>query len=1279
MRRHLGKLVKILAYSTAATVILLAVMVGLFRLFLQRLPEYQDELKAWASAAIGMEVEFSGMDARWGLQGPELYFFDAELIRRQDATRLLVAEEVSISVALLRLLRDRTLVVDRIGISTTALELRQREDRSWWLQGAPLSALTALDRGAAAGGDIELSAEDIKLRVWRPGDERPTPIGISRLLVDRNADRVALDALVGLPENLGRQMTVTAMQLTDPGTEVWDLTVAARDLELDGWAAFVGQPLAAIRGGTASIELSLRVGAARIEQAAVDFKVSDARLQAAAPLTAAGRLDYKSDAEGWLLAFDDFSLASENGTWPESSLLVQAAVDADGRLDVLDLRADYFNLTDLSLTLPWLDPTLADRLRRLGPEGVLRDARASLGDVNNLAAELALHAEFSGFGIRADGRLPGIRNLSGSLRAEASGGSLDLDSTDVEIRLPDYLGIPLSLDDLYGTLIWRRSGARTTVLSDNVVLRNADFSVSGSIEVALEPERSPFVDLASRFSVTDIASAKRFIPDGLLGPMLYDWFQNALVSGSIPSARAVLSGPLDAFPFDNDQGRLRVEATVRDTEFRYLRNWPAVRLQEVDVVLDRLHLYTRHNHSMSAGNRIADARVEIRDLRQPVLTIDGTATGTFETLRRFTAASPLAGLAAGQLDKIGVAGEASLTLDLDVPLLRARDFAVSARIRTADATLSIPGLEPPITDIAGSVTIERRAVSSDALTGRFLGEPMSFELKQAPDELDGYSLVLNANGRLSDTGLVDGLGLPVRGLLSGDAEYLVSVLFPDVSAETPGLLTVEAASDLVGIGIALPEPFAKAPDEPLALAGELRFVTGGERIEAQGGLDDDLRWRLILLRRGDSWDLDRGVLSLGAQTLVPADTRGLHIRGRASDVVLEEWLTLGGGNTNLIERIRSVDVEVGDLRLLGQHLVDHRVRLDRSARDWLVQFDGPDIRGSVLVPYDLAGERALVMDMERLVLPGDAAAVPGSGGTMDPRDLPAITLRSDVFALGDRFFGAVEADFTRVPTGLESGRIVARDDSFEIVANGSWLADGADPEGSRTRIGATLKSTDVAATLGRLGYSPGLVGDDMNVHLDIGWSGGPGGDFLSTLDGEVRLRLGTGQLDEVEPGAGRVFGLISVAALPRRLSLDFSDVFGGGFGFDRIDGTFRLDDGEIYTCNLSLKAPAADIAIVGRTSLVDNDYEQTALIGANVGNALPVMAAAAAGPQAAVGALIFSQIFKKPLQGLSQVYYAIDGSWSAPVLTPASAEHFAARSKLAACLEAVTETEGAKR
>ena len=134
------------------------------------------------------------------------------------------------------------------------------------------------------------------------------------------------------------------------------------------------------------------------------------------------------------------------------------------------------------------------------------------------------------------------------------------------------------------------------------------------------------------------------------------------------------------------------------------------------------------------------------------------------------------------------------------------------------------------------------------------------------------------------------------------------------------------------------------------------------------------------------------------------------------------------------------------------------------------------------------------------------------------------------------------------------------------------------------------------------------------------------------------------------------------------MSLDFSDVFDEGFGFDKIEGNFRLEDGEAYTCNLSLEAPAADIAIIGRASLVTRDYEQTALIGANVGNVLPVAAAVAAGPQAAVAVLIFSQIFKKPLQGMGQVYYSIRGPWDAPDIESANAEGFAETGRMAGCV-----------
>ena len=201
-----------------------------------------------------------------------------------------------------------------------------------------------------------------------------------------------------------------------------------------------------------------------------------------------------------------------------------------------------------------------------------------------------------------------------------------------------------------------------------------------------------------------------------------------------------------------------------------------------------------------------------------------------------------------------------------------------------------------------------------------------------------------------------------------------------------------------------------------------------------------------------------------------------------------------------------------------------------------------------------------------------------------------------------------------------------------------------------------------------LNYDPGIVSDDMSILLDLNWSGGPRADFLPTLNGQVQARFGSGQLDDVEPGAGRVFGLMSIVALPRRLSLDFRDVFEKGFGFDKINGTFRIEDGQAFTCNLSLEGPAADIGIVGRTGLADRDYEQTAVVSANFGNTLPVVTAVVAGPQAAAAVLIFSQIFKKPLQEVGQVFYSIDGAWDDPLIESTDAEGFARGGQLAGCL-----------
>ena len=262
----------------------------------------------------------------------------------------------------------------------------------------------------------------------------------------------------------------------------------------------------------------------------------------------------------------------------------------------------------------------------------------------------------------------------------------------------------------------------------------------------------------------------------------------------------------------------------------------------------------------------------------------------------------------------------------------------------------------------------------------------------------------------------------------------------------------------------------------------------------------------------------------------------------------------------------------------------------------------------------------------------------------------------------------MEATLEKTEQGLIATKISTSDASFKIDGTGRWLTEDADPLGSHSFVSATLTSTDVEQTMSRLGYTPGIDSKEMSMSFDLDWSGSPRPDFFEVLDGEVQVRLGNGQLKEIEPGAGRVFGLMSIVALPRRLSLDFRDVFSKGFGFDEIAGTFIIEDGITYTCDLSLDGPAADIGILGAADIANRTYEQTAIVSANVGNTLPIVGAVVAGPQVMAALLIFSQIFKKPLQEVGEVYYAIDGSWDEPSVELTNSAAFIASGELAACL-----------
>ncbi len=1277
MKKILQKLIKGLAYVGAATVIVLAIAVGIFRLMLPRLPEYQEEIKDWASAAIGMEVEFSGMNARWRLSGPELIFFDANLMQPDTGTSLLMAEEVSVGVGLIRLIADRELVVDRISIRDSAIDLRQDENGDWLLQGILLAELINAREGRAdKGGNVEIVAQDIEVEYEHPASGQLLAFTIRSFEIARTKTNLVVEVDLDLPDELGDRLEISANQLSrDSADEVWRLFVEGDSLLIPGWSKLQPIGMPDIESGMLDLSIWVDVSGGAIQSATANVDISDLHVtesRIVAPFGVQGRFEFSAEPDGWLLAAERLHVSTVDADWPQSTLQLRVINGSDGVLEGVRASASYFNLDDLKYIMAWLPQQYRDSLVELDPSGQLQDSSLELSQIQSGEVQFNVAADLVTAGFAATDERPGIRGFSGRVRADRDGGRIEIESTDLGLDLGAHLSEPLLFDDILGTIIWRRNRDGIIVLSDSVRIRNADLDSQLSLQVSVPSDgSSPFVDFESTWSVYDIRAMNRYLPQQAIPPNLRQWLSDALVTGRVSRATTRFNGALEDFPFADGGGAFHVEARLEDTTLEFSKNWPAPYFQYLDIVVENTRLFSLTNSAVNLGNSVVDARIEILDLRKPVLTIDAFATSSLKSIHDYAMQSPINDVFGGQLNRVTVDGEASFDLLVNYPIQDKEDFDFSTTIRVSDGTVGVQGFAAPITQLYGTVTISRQDIASESLFGHFLGEAVDLKVSRLGDDLAPHSVILDATGRTTASALETELGIPLRGVAEGDMAFVASVRFPNARAPEPGPLQVYIESDLFGLEISLPEPLAKPDDESMPLALNIEFPQA-EQISATGNLAGDINWTALFLHDGDRWDFDRGVLAVGGEYPQDANVRGLHIAGQTAELDLHAWIAVGReGNrkTSLGDRIRSINLDIDRFYAIGQKFTDHRIEVNRSGHEWLIQISGDEAQGLITVPYDFTDGRSMQLDMERLILPGDDEAENSADEQIDPRLLPAISVRASEFAIGDRHLGQLQIDIERTDRGLESSNLKTRDDTFTITGKAGWIIDTYEESGQRTFIEAHLNSTNAQQTSQRLNYGLGIVSEEMIVDLNVDWPGGPRKDFMGLLNGDVNVKVGSGELEDVDPGAGRVFGLMSFAALPRRLALDFRDVFNSGFSFDGITGSFRLVNGEAFTCDLTLRGTSADVGIIGRAGLEARDYDQSVIVSANVGNTLPVVGVLLGGPQVAAALLVFSQIFKKPLKDMGQVYYAVQGSWDEPTVDKVDSQRFADTSTLAGCID----------
>jgi uncharacterized protein YhdP len=387
----------------------------------------------------------------------------------------------------------------------------------------------------------------------------------------------------------------------------------------------------------------------------------------------------------------------------------------------------------------------------------------------------------------------------------------------------------------------------------------------------------------------------------------------------------------------------------------------------------------------------------------------------------------------------------------------------------------------------------------------------------------------------------------------------------------------------------------------------------------------------------------------------------LNVGGTVARLDLAGWLRLNPAEKSarpISDYLRTARFNVAELDYLGLAFRD--VSLDFAVAEGgglHIAVGGPDAAGTITVPradsseaWTLQFER-LHFDVAEVSAPQDGAAAGedqqrgGAKASGDPRSVPALDFHAADLTWGERQFGDVRATVVKLEDGTSLKQLSIAGANFNASAKGEWRGRDA----GLGRIEGTITSSDVQDTLKQLGYAPVIEAKTGRLDFDLNWAGAPTGDALSRAEGRVQLSLDSGQVVGLKPGAGRVLGLTSVAALRRRLALDFSDLTDKGLAFDSVRGDFDLREGSAFTDNLLVKGPAAEIGLIGRVGLKNKDYDQTAVVTGSVGSSLP-LAALAGGPVVAGAVLLFTQVFKQPLKGLARGYYRITGSWDNPIV-----------------------------
>ncbi|MEX3775508.1 YhdP family protein [Pseudomonas sp. MYb118] len=1243
----------------ALVLVLMALYVSLGRELTPLVAEYQAEVEAKGSAALGMPLNIGALEGNWRGFAPILFAHDVTVGEGSHALHL---DQVRVVPDVWASLLAREVRIAHLELNGLKINLKEGEDGHWALQGLPVQEDQPLDPEQLLNRMQmvqQLSVLDSQVTL-QPLDQPPLTFTYVGLNLKTGAYRQRLDARLNLPDGqpvaMSLRTRIRASQWQDGEADGY-LSLPQSD-----WSKWLPERLtqqwnfSRIKAGG---ELwfnwnkgALQSGAIRLNAPQLKGAYAERKPIQINNLALNGY--FQRNAEGFLVTLDSLAMNLGETRW-ESRLQLRQSHATDKAEELWHLQADRLDLTPLTPLLNALAPFpqgLATAVERLKVTGGLRNVLLDFRPGATDDSKVSFAANLDQVGFDAYHGAPAARNVSGSISGDLGHGELRMDSKDFVLHLDPIFAKPWQYIQANARLTWKLDKEGFTLIAPYLKVLGEEGKIAGDFLIRLHFDHSQedYMDLRVGLVEGDGKYTAKYLPE-VLSPELDEWLRTAILKGAVDQGFFQYQGSLNHGAADADRS-ISLFFKVHDAELAFQPGWPHVSKVSGDVFIEDSGVRILASKGQLLDTQVSDIYVNIphAPAGQSVhLLLDGAFDGGLGDGLKILQEAPI-----GTADTFaGWQGEGDLTgkLKLDIPLVKGEEPKILVDFKTAKARLKLaePALE--LTQLKGDFRFDSaKGLSGQNISARAFDRPVTAQIF-ADGSPGKIKTRVSASGQVEVKKLTDWLSvsqpLPVSGLIPYQLQL-------NLGGDDSQLMV---SSSLKGVAVDLPAPFGMAAD----VGRDTMF-----RMTLQG--QDRRYW----VKYGDlasftfeappaSFADGRGELFLGNGDAVLPGAKGLRVRGALSELDVGPWKTLvdkyagqdpGGSAKQLLS---SVDVKVGKLSGVGTTLDQAAVQLNRKPSAWALQLDSQQVKGNANIPDTKGAPIAVNLQYVRLPAPDPTVQAdenaPDPLASVDPTKIPALDITINQLFQGQDLVGGWSLKIRPTGKGIALNTMDMGLKGILLQGDGGW--EGT-PVASASWFKGRASGKNLADVLKGWGFAPTVTSEEFHMDIDGRWPGSPAWLATKRFSGTLDASLNKGQFVEVEGGAQalRVFGLLNFNSIGRRLRLDFSDLFGKGLSYDRVKGLLTATNGVYVTSKpIVMTGPSSNVELDGTLSLVDEQIDAKLLVTLPVTNNLPIAALIVGAPAVGGALFLIDKLIGDRVARFASVKYTVKGPYKEPKIT----------------------------